>query len=411
VKNVLISAIAEKHDVRPMHIAVDTDTPKHLQLRWPGGSVDVSDDLLLKTGEWSGQVHVPTQGHFQKIEERFTSAASEWNFQTSIAPFFEQFKKMAGTRAALPEAILRSAMAVDASLGLKYDAQILSPILVAPPYLALVHHIAADIEKFASIYNAALADYRRENKISSPTRPMPDLRVSDDSVELPFWFDNLATGDRSRAQVVKDNGRWHLLADAGEFSFDPTLSADVAAERFGEFLNLHQLRLSPRALTLTSFFRLLLVDNFVHGIGGGRYDQVTDQILQRYWGIAAPKFAVTTATMFFPDAGQRSGVCIPCVKQELHHVAHNFLPKQTYLAAITAAPRKSAERKRQYVAMHHTLQIARPTADAVNDLRRQLEQTIEQKKREKVLFDRELFFAIQPRERLETMIAKYRASV
>lgn len=408
VKNVLLDAVARVHDVRPMHIAVDTDTPKHLQLRWPGGAID---DLLLKTGEWTGQVYPPTARHLRKIEQRFNDAAKEWSFKPTIAPFFEQMDGLADTRVALPEALLRSALAVDATLGLKYEARVLSPMLVAAPFLAFAHHIAADIERFAAVYNAALADYRRENKITSPTRPMPDLKVDADVIELPFWFDNLATGDRSRAQVVRDNGRWHLLADAGEFAFDPARPAEAAADGLGEFLKLHELRLSPRALVLTSFFRLLLVDQFVHGIGGGRYDQVTDQLLQRYWGIAAPKFAVTTATMVFPDAGARSAVCVPCIKQDLHHAAHNFLPKHTYLAAITAAPRHSNERKTHYLAMHRTLQAGRAESGVINDLRTELENTIEQQKREKVLFDRELFYAIQPRDRLEAMIARYRAAV
>ena len=138
---------------------------------------------------------------------------------------------------------------------------------------------------------------------------------------------------------------------------------------------------------------------------------MTDQLLEKYWGVAAPKFAVTTATMVFPDAGQRSGACVRCLKSELHHAAHNFLPKQTYLAAITAAARGSNERKNQYLAMHRTLQAGRPQAEVVNDLRAQLENTLERQKREKVLFDRELFYAIQPRDRLEAMIARYRAAM
>ena len=38
--------------------------------------------------------------------------------------------------------------------------------------------------------------------------------------------------------------------------------------------------LRPRALTLTLFARLCVADFFIHGIGGGKYDEVTDRIIR-----------------------------------------------------------------------------------------------------------------------------------
>ena len=168
--------------------------------------------------------------------------------------------------------------------------------------------------EFATDYNLSLAEYRGEAGIASNMRPMPDLHVTEDTVEVPFWLDYLATGWRKRAEVRKRGDVWCLVAEHSEFPLRPDAGGEEAADEFGRWLREHQLRLSPRALTLTTFLRLLVVDQFIHGIGGGRYDQVTDRLLLRHFKIGPPHFAVATGTLFFPgavrpDAGVRAMCC------------------------------------------------------------------------------------------------------
>ncbi|HEX8322616.1 MAG TPA: hypothetical protein VF595_01770 [Tepidisphaeraceae bacterium] len=411
VKDVLLDAVARKTGATALHVAVDTDSPKHLQLRWPGGAIDLSDDVLLKTGEWSGQVAQPTPPHLQRIRERFDQAAAGWSFRPAIAIAFESLSRLNNSSDMLPAALSRAAHAVDESLGVHYQVRLLSSIVTEPAYLAFVHHIAADVERFATTYNAALADYRREAGITTPTRPMPDLRVDEDTIELPFWFDRLDTGDRSRATVIRDNGRWHLLTDAAAFVFDPATPGEEAAERFGAFCRQHQIRLTPRALTLTAFLRLIIADQFVHGIGGGRYDQVTDRLIENYFRVPAPTFAVTTATLFFPDAGERDAECVPCLLNEGHRLRHNTVTKQPYLDRIAAAPRRSTDRRTAYVAMHNVLQKESAISTSLMEWREKLDHAVRRRDHEAVLFDRELFYAVQPRERLERLIKTYRTAV
>ncbi len=56
-------------------------------------------------------------------------------------------------------------------------------------------------------------------------------------------------------------------------------------------------RLRPRALTLTIWARLLLADLFIHGIGGAKYDRISDMIMADYYGVAAPHMACVSATL------------------------------------------------------------------------------------------------------------------
>jgi hypothetical protein len=54
--------------------------------------------------------------------------------------------------------------------------------------------------------------------------------------------------------------------------------------------------LRSRALTTTMFLRFVLAEGFIHGIGGAKYDEVTDALMERWMGIQAPGFIVITAT-------------------------------------------------------------------------------------------------------------------
>jgi len=413
-KNVLLHTLQTRDSgVRGLHIAVDTDSPKHLQLRWPGGAVDLSDDVRLRTGEWSGQVRQPSAAHLRKVQSRFTEAMTQWPFAPSIQPFFDSLNASQSTHLMLPQAVLNAAAAVDKDLGLKHDATLLSPLLDGDGYLALVHHIASDVERFANVYNTALADYRTEAGIDSSTRPMPDLRVTDDSIELPFWLDRLDTGDRARATVVRNDtdNLWYLLGDDAAFAFDPAKNGDTASDALRAFCKKQSIRLTPRALTLTMFFRLLLVDQFVHGIGGGRYDQITDRIIQNYFHTPAPAFAVTTATLFFPGDQQRSSAdCVSCLLAEGHRLKHSLVDKKVQLAAIAEAPRLSTVRKTAYLSLHHEIAQAAAQGTRLASWRERLQQTLTQQEHERTLFDRELFYAIQPRERLLAMIDAYATS-
>ena len=413
VKNILIDEIAKKVDGKALHVAVDTDSPKHLNLRWPGGGISLTDDEAVNHVDWSGAVAPPSPGHLVSVEQTLAKQSDAWDFTTLAKPFFDALRPHAMSQQMLPAALLQACHEIDWSLGLRHHALLLSPILECDGYLAFVHHIACQIERFAADYNQSLADYRKENNVHTASRPMPDLRVLPDQIELPFWIDDLTTGHRTRASLVRKEGRWTLppiRSGGDEFVFDPTSDAFDASARLRRYLRASGLRISTRALTLTMFFRLFMVDLFVHGIGGGRYDQVTDQIINRFFKVSAPPFAVTTATLFFPGAGVRSDVCIPCLMSEGHRLRHNLpgVAKQPYLQTIQSSPRKSVARRQAFKEMHRQLQENALQTTELTDWGQRLASASKQLASDKITFDRELFYTLQTRARLESMVERYR---
>ena len=55
-----------------------------------------------------------------------------------------------------------------------------------------------------------------------------------------------------------------------------------------------------RALTNTLYARLFLSDLFIHGIGGGKYDELTDELIRRFYGCEPPEFLILSATRLLP---------------------------------------------------------------------------------------------------------------
>jgi hypothetical protein len=410
VKHVLINAAARALNGAAVQFAVDTDGPKHLALRWPGESMPITDDPRITTAAWCGLLDAPSPNHLGKLADHFLDAAHDWGFQTLVPNVVASLRPESRETEKLLPTLVKAIHALDHSLGLSHQAQIVSPMLLAEPYLAFVHHVMADAGNFASVYNAALARFRRIHKTKSPTRPMPDLFTGPGSVEAPFWLDNLADGTRSRPSIFPtDNGFILELLGAEEFEFHSGGDGFASAVRLGEWLRATKHRLAPRALTLTTFIRLCIADNFVHGIGGGRYDQVSDDLMRDYFKIEPPAFSVTTATMVFPGAIQRQRVCVPCVLQEGHRLKHAVLGerKRSLLAQIDAAPRGSSERQTLFSTLHRERKAQLLTDPKIAQWEQHLRDTEAQETEEQTLFDRELFYAIQTRQRLIEMIERY----
>src|SRR5207248_2802191 len=133
---------------------------------------------------------------------------------------------------------------LDWTLGLRHDQLLVSLMCGCEPWLVFAHHLLARPEQLAGHYNGALAEYRAEQRIASPGRPMPDLLTGGDGVEAPFWLDDLANDSRERLFVSRAGvGVWRLR----DFEFDPSTDGFEAAAKFHEWLMQNRLRISPRA--------------------------------------------------------------------------------------------------------------------------------------------------------------------
>ncbi len=176
-------------------------------------------------------------------------------------------------------------------------------------------------------YNAALDQYRLERGITKPGRPMPDLAIARHEIELPFWI----YGDHQPRQrlVLNENNGLYLTCGTHRIDVADIMTGNLVAagETLRQRLDAADLRVRPRALTLTMFTRLLLSDLFIHGIGGALYDQMTDQIMEQLFR-ACPAYACASAGWLLPvaaqiDQGQTDTADTFALKWQRHHLRCN----------------------------------------------------------------------------------------
>lgn len=191
------------------------------------------------------------------------------------------------------------------------------------PFRRFVLQITADAGRFAEIYNRHLRAYRQSNNIRTTAQPFPDLEVAGDVVELPFWLIEKGRRVGTFVQRVRDA---HVLVAADDLTTAVfKLGSDQTIAALSRLVpeELDHLAIRPRALTLTAFTRLVLADLFVHGIGGARYDRVTDAVIRDFFDLTPPPYGVATATLHLPLEAMDVGPELQYLRRRLLDLQHN----------------------------------------------------------------------------------------
>lgn len=202
---------------------------------------------------------------------------------------------------------------------------------------AFVGHCIEHATELNQAYNDCLEEYRARERITNPTQPVPRLGRTGPWIELPFWLQLPGQFSRRRMWVVYGRSHWHIAPEP-----DPAVPSMTWTEPTGDASWL----VLPRALTTTLFLRTFIADLFVHGIGGGLYDRLTDAIIARFLRIVPPKFVTCTATLWlaFPNEQSRDerrfaqqARALEATRQQLRSYPERYLdmgkPEQRNLAA------------------------------------------------------------------------------
>ncbi len=317
-------------------------------------------------------------------------------------------------------------VALDA-LGLPPVATVtVSRLMSGPELRAFAAHLLLHARRFAECYNAAQAAYRARHRLRNPQRPAPPLRVEVRRVETPFWV--YRAGRSRRRLFVADRGEvLELLADERPIGrLNVGQAAEVAFHRQPWPVEQAGWRIRPRALALSAALRLLLADVFIHGIGGAKYDEMTDDFLLRFWGRDAAPYACVSATLLPAGAVDESADEqlreLRRVRRDLHynpqrHLAGlppDLLTRRDELIRQSESlrrqrPHDRAARRRVFEELrrtNHELLHADPLQAA--DLERGWH-ALEQRCRQQMLLrDREVFFALHRRSELATLVSRLR---
>ena len=218
----------------------------------------------------------------------------------------------------LAELVTISRRRYEASAGTDYLELPLTWLIRTTAFAAFVCDVARNAVAFSEAYNGELDDYRAANKTRNALQPFPNLGRDSGRIELPLW--SISESERESVWVESDSAgglRFYTasgraLADLGSDE-DPTVAFATTGVSF-----------APKALLLTLFVRLFCCDLFIHGVGGGRYDSVTDGVCRRYFGIEPPAFVVASITMYLPlGAHAVTDEEIAAAKDRLVRLDHN----------------------------------------------------------------------------------------
>jgi len=168
-----------------------------------------------------------------------------------------------------------------------------------------VHHCARNADALWSSYNNCRNAYRIRHKIRNQAQPVLELLRQGDWYELPFWIyqERQATVERKRLWVCKKNNQLQLSDhfDSAQATVSVTLPwMEQALPNVWQDIRKKGICIRPRALMTTLYLRCFVADLFVHGIGGGTYDELTDDIMRDWIGLEPPVYMTSSASLHLP---------------------------------------------------------------------------------------------------------------
>lgn len=185
-------------------------------------------------------------------------------------------------------------------LRFRHQEVFLSSLCRSEAFLYLVALILSFDKEFVFIYNDLLSSYRKKRGIRHPLSPFPNLGISSNGVELPFWVYK-AKQERSSLSLRFDQAKtWICAGEKGILDIDASYLKHKKIEHLVDAIRGLEdsgYKIRPKALMLTLFARLFLSDLWVHGVGGAEYEELNDALAQKIFAVTLPQYAVASATM------------------------------------------------------------------------------------------------------------------
>jgi hypothetical protein len=307
VKHFALNGLARRHGAVPVNLVVDNDTVKATALsvpvfHVPPPSIDEFQPraITVPFDRWTNEV--PYEERTVRDEELFASfpdrVPRDWGFRPLLEDFWPEVCRHARRTPLLGERFAAARRVWERRWGCHNLELPISRLSATEPFAWFGCHLLADLPRFHAIYNACVHAYRRAHGIRSRNHPVPDLAREDDWLEAPFWAWHAGQARRGRLFVRVTQGTLELRAGSEPWPALPPSTTEPV--RAWQELERRGFKLRPRALTNTLYARLLLADLFIHGIGGGKYDELTDAIIRRFYGIEPPGYLILSATLLLP---------------------------------------------------------------------------------------------------------------
>ncbi|HVW37233.1 MAG TPA: hypothetical protein VHB99_08000, partial [Pirellulales bacterium] len=429
-KNFALAKLARQHQAAAVNLVIDSDTLKEASLRVPGGTLEDPTRTVVPFDEASEEIpyeqrSIADRAAFADFGRRARETMAALVPDPLLGEFWPRVVELSRETNNLGECLSQSRHQLEGEWGLETLELPQSQVCRLGAFHWFVAHLLAQLPRFREIHNRALGEYRRRYHLRSANHPVPDRAAAGDWLEAPFW---LWTADRPqrRHMFIRRSGDEFVVSGRGQIEFRLPLKPDGDASRAVAVLAELPARgicLRTRALTTTMFARLFLGDLFLHGIGGGLYDQLTDAIVERFFHFAPPPFMVLSATVLLPI--ERTSSAAESLREANRRAREIEYHPERFIAPSQQAQPEVAEAlstKRRWVATPQTPDNARERcrairaanetlARALDAERRQAQQDRERSSRrlraESVLAWREYAFCLYPKRTLQDFLLAF----
>lgn len=358
-KNFVLASVARRAGATAVNLIIDNDLIREAAIRAPtlsaagfqATSIALDDAIAPIPFE---ERTVSSEATFASFAERVRTHMTPLVAAPLAGELWRQLPRRGGEEPNLGRRLAQARNRLEANWGVASLEAPLGEVCQTPSFLWFACRLLAHARCFAETHNAVLAEYRQVHGIRSRLHPVPDLTGVEESAEwteTPFWIWT-AADPRRRKVFVRTGAEGVEITDREQVRIALPLSAESAAERsVDRLLELARqgVKLRPRALVTTMYARLCLSDLFLHGIGGAKYDQVTDAIIARFFQLGAPRFLTVTATFRLP--GEESLPSDDDLAQIDHRLRAIEYHPETLLAVGSNSPRlaEAIEKKSRWI--------------------------------------------------------------
>jgi hypothetical protein len=452
IKNFALNGLAKAHNATALNLIVDSDAAKTL-FRVPKlnsvsakGQIDPNQVTVttVPIGRWKPEIPyeelaVADESMFAGVAGEVVPILKEWGLRSIFESFWREAIRQGERTDLLGERLAAARRTFERRWGCHNLEIPLSRVCQTEGFAWFACHLLAHLPRFHQVYNRSLQTYRKRYHLKSRSHPVPELAAENGWLEVPFWaWRTKQTARRPLLARLQGTGI-ELRLDRESLALLPWTEKDSqepagAIEAIKAWRNLEQsgIKIRSRALMTTLYARLFLGEIFIHGIGGGKYDELTDQIIRDFYRLEPPRYLVLSGTLQLPlpSFPSQTKDC-QGLARELRDLRWNpqrhlkngaalsepsgstDLAKLEQLVAHRAAwmarcPDSSADRRERYHKLRELTGLLQPwMSRKEKQLQAQLEACKKEVEANKILQSREYAFCLYPEETLKPFLTQF----
>ncbi|HTN74171.1 MAG TPA: hypothetical protein VL096_02955, partial [Pirellulaceae bacterium] len=231
-KNFVLSGVAQRVEGVAINLVVDNDTSRVAALRMPTGPATSPRVVGVPFDATAAEIPyeerpVVDPALFASFATRTTHTLAGWIDDPLVNQLWPAAVERAEATNNLGFALASARHKREQAWGLRTLELPLSQVCDTASFAAFALHLLVAMERFHSVYNGALADYRRVHHLRGSSHPVPDLHVADSMWEAPLWIWSAAEPRRRPLYIERKHDALELSNRAGTTIRLPLTNGEV----------------------------------------------------------------------------------------------------------------------------------------------------------------------------------------